>query len=201
MPNNPSVEMHTKLTGVTKFRQATTPFLPDSSFVLSDDEISGEIAPHACALVMKQLWIARLARPDLIKAMNILSSRIQKWSRNDDKRLYRLTRYLNSIINYCLKGKLGIPRQTELSIFRAFFPSSAFYTAILLSCYSVSLDFTELRFSIAHVHVSFHARTRPHLPTCFEASSMVRPARRLPARAPSPPRRRRASRASGGGVW
>ena len=95
-----SVEIYTKLTGVSKLRQETTPFLPDGSFIPSDNEISGEIAPHACALVMKQLWLARLARPDLIKAINILSSRIQKWSRKDGKRLYRLTRYLNSIISY-----------------------------------------------------------------------------------------------------
>ena len=88
-----------KLTGVTKFKQASTPFLPDGSFSPTDDEV----APHACALVMKQLRLARLARPDLIKAINILSSRIQKWSRNDDKRLYRLTCYLNSTVNYGLK--------------------------------------------------------------------------------------------------
>ena len=50
-----SVEMYTKLTGVAKFKQATTPFLPDGSFTPSDDDIAGEIAPHACALMMKQL--------------------------------------------------------------------------------------------------------------------------------------------------
>ena len=82
-----SVDMYSKLTGVTKFKHASTPFLPDGSFSPTDDEVSREIAPHACALVMKQLWLARLARPDLIKAIKILSSRIQKWFKKDDKRI------------------------------------------------------------------------------------------------------------------
>ena len=113
-----SVEMYTKLTSVAKFKQATTPFLPDGSFIPSDHEISGEIAPHACALVVKQLWLARLARPDLIKALNILSSRIQKWSKNDDKRLYGFKCYLNTTANYGLKGKIGDPAEDlELSLY------------------------------------------------------------------------------------
>ena len=54
---------------------------------------------------MKQLWLARLARPDLIKAINI------------QKRLYRLTCYLNSTVSYGLKGIIGDPAEDlELSL-------------------------------------------------------------------------------------
>ena len=53
-----SVEMYTRLTGGSKFKQATTPFLPDGSFTPADDEMAGEIAPHAFAMAIKQLWLA-----------------------------------------------------------------------------------------------------------------------------------------------
>ena len=42
----------------------------------------------------------------------------KKGSRNDDKRLYRLTCYLNSTVNYGLKGTIGDPAEDlELSLF------------------------------------------------------------------------------------
>ena len=104
-----AVEMYTKLTGVDKFRVAPTPFCADGSLTEADDEVKGEVAPHACAVVMKFLWLARLARPDLMKAINLLASRIQKWTRNDDKRLYRLTCYLKSSAHYKLKAYIGDP--------------------------------------------------------------------------------------------
>ena len=83
-----SVEMYKKLTGVEKLREASTPFCPEGSLVTCDDEVKGEVAPHACAIIMKQLWLARLARPDLVKAINLLACKVQNWIRNDDKRLY-----------------------------------------------------------------------------------------------------------------
>eukprot|EP00973_Karenia_brevis_P075191 10445029-Karenia_brevis.AAC.1 len=36
---------------------------------------------------MKALWLARLARPDIAKAINDLFCKITKWTRNDDKRM------------------------------------------------------------------------------------------------------------------
>jgi hypothetical protein len=112
------VKMYSDLTGVTKFKRAATPFLPDGSFPPADDDETGEVATHACALVMKKLWLARLARPDIIKAINVLSSKIQKWTRNDDKRLYRLICYLHWTVQYGLKGTIGDPPEDlELSLF------------------------------------------------------------------------------------
>ena len=104
-----SVEMYKKLTGVEKLREASTPFCPEGSLVACDDEVKGEVAPHACAIIMKQLWLARLARPDLVKAINLLACKVQNWTRNDDKRLYRLTCYLNSTKDLKLNARVGDP--------------------------------------------------------------------------------------------
>jgi hypothetical protein len=112
---NQAVEMYSKRTGVTKFKSAPTPFCADGSLTEAGDEEQGEMAPHACAVVMKFLWLARLARPDLMKAITLLASRVQKWTRNDDKRLYRLTCYLKSSANFKLKAHIGDP-PGELSL-------------------------------------------------------------------------------------
>ena len=53
---------------------------------------------------MKNLWLARLARPDLIRPVCKLATKIQKWSRNDDRRLKRMMEYMNSTINQKLRG-------------------------------------------------------------------------------------------------
>ena len=58
---------------------------------------------------MKNLWVARLARPDIQKAIGHLASRIQCWSRNDDKRLHRMVCYLDSSAHYMLTGKVNDP--------------------------------------------------------------------------------------------
>ena len=53
---------------------------------------------------MKGLWLCRLARPDPQKAIQHLATRVQKWSRNDDKRLFRIICYLWTTRDFRLKG-------------------------------------------------------------------------------------------------
>jgi hypothetical protein len=48
-----SVEMYQKLNGVTKLRSASRPFCPEGSLNFVDDDVRGEVAQHACPLVMK----------------------------------------------------------------------------------------------------------------------------------------------------
>ena len=104
-----SVELYCKLSGVTSLRKASTPFCAEGSLTLSDDEEHGELSPHACAILMKLLWLGRLARPDIIKAISDLASHIQSWSRNDDKQLYRLICYVNSTKDLKFTGFVGDP--------------------------------------------------------------------------------------------
>ena len=71
-----TVIMYKKLSGVADLRKASTPCCPEGTLAPADDEIEGEVARHACALIMKQLWLARLARPNLIKAIWDFASRV-----------------------------------------------------------------------------------------------------------------------------
>ena len=43
-----------------------------------------------CKILMKALWLGRLARPDIVKPINDLATKVQSWSRADDKRVLRL---------------------------------------------------------------------------------------------------------------
>ena len=58
---------------------------------------------------MKNLWLGRLSRPDIQKPIGDLASHLTTWSRNDDKRVYRLICYLNSTKDHRLVGKVGDP--------------------------------------------------------------------------------------------
>ena len=64
-----TVELFCSITGTQseKLRKVTTPFCPDGSLPPEDDQSAGELAPNACKLLMKALWLGRLARPDIIK--------------------------------------------------------------------------------------------------------------------------------------
>ena len=101
-----------------KLKAASTPFCPDGSLLAVDDEEKGELSSAACSILMKALWLARLARPDILKAIGDLASHVQKWSRNDDKKLYRLICYINSTKHFLLKGKVGDPlEQLKLRLY------------------------------------------------------------------------------------
>lgn len=60
---------------------------------------------------MKALWLGRLARPDIIKPINDLATKVQAWSRGDGKRLRRLVCYINSTPHYRLVGTIGDPAE------------------------------------------------------------------------------------------
>ena len=82
-----TVELFCSITGTQpeKLRKVTTPFCPDGSLPPEDDQSAGELAPNACKLLMKALWLGRLARPDIIKPIGDLATAVQKWSRNHDR--------------------------------------------------------------------------------------------------------------------
>ena len=58
---------------------------------------------------MKDLWLGLLSRPDLIKPITDLATKVQKWSKNQDKQLFRLICYMDSTSHYRLSGKVGDP--------------------------------------------------------------------------------------------
>ena len=102
-----AVDHYISRTGEPKLRKASTPYCPPGSLIASNDEVKGELADDACSVLMKNLWGARLARPDLSRQVCRLASKVSKWTRNDDRRLQRLMEYMNSTKHYTLKAEIG----------------------------------------------------------------------------------------------
>ena len=112
-----AVDLYTSITG-SKLKPAATPFCPEGSLIPADDEASGELAPNACKILMKALWLGRLARPDIVKPIGDVASCVQKWSRNNDKQLHRLICYINTTKTYRLVGQVGDdPRELHLALY------------------------------------------------------------------------------------
>ena len=58
---------------------------------------------------MKALWVARLARPDLLKPITALARHVQSWTRNCDKQLFRFICYMHSTPDLKLSGYINDP--------------------------------------------------------------------------------------------
>ena len=111
-----TVDLYLSITGSQKLRHAPTPFCPEGSLVPSADDVKGELAPNACKILMKALWLGCLARPDIIKPIGDLATQVQKWSRNNDKQLHRLICYVNTSKNHRLVGTIrDDPRELHLA--------------------------------------------------------------------------------------
>ena len=80
-----TVDLYKSKTNVSNLKHAATPFVPDGSVTIDDEEAKGELAPNACKIFMKALWLGRLARPDIIKPVNDLAAKVQSWSRGTIK--------------------------------------------------------------------------------------------------------------------
>ena len=96
-----------------KLKPVDTPFLPfpegggDAPAPLEEGGTPRTLAPVAASVLMKILYGARAARWDLLKAVQLLASRITKWSRDCDRALHRLVCYINSTHDWVLRGFIG----------------------------------------------------------------------------------------------
>ena len=102
-----AVTLYREITGITKLKKVPTPFLPEGALPESGDDQQGELSSSACKILMKALWLARLSRPDCSKAIGDLATHVQKWSKNDDRKVHRLICYLDSTQHYVLTGRIG----------------------------------------------------------------------------------------------
>ena len=67
----------------------------------------GVLAPIASAILMNILYGARLARRDLLNIVQLLASRVTRWSDGCDKALHRLMCYIHYTSNWVLRGYVG----------------------------------------------------------------------------------------------
>ena len=104
-----TIDLYKECAKVDSVKPALTPFVAEGSLNPDEDEVTGTLAPVACKVLMKALWLARLARPDILKPIGDLASNVQKWSRNHDKQLLRLIQYLSGTVNHRLVGTIQDP--------------------------------------------------------------------------------------------
>ena len=100
-------DLYLSLPGSKPLKSAPTPFVNEGSLIAADDEDRGELADNASKVLMKALWVARLARPDLLKPITALARHVQSWTRNCDKQLYRLICYMHSTPELKLTGSIN----------------------------------------------------------------------------------------------
>ncbi len=67
----------------------------------------GVLQPYAAKVLMKLLYGARLARFDLLRAINNLAGYITKWTPECDKRLHRIMCYVHTSLHYRMVGWVG----------------------------------------------------------------------------------------------
>ena len=56
-----AVALYLRVTGLTTLKTAWTPFCPEGSIPHADECEVGELKGNACSVLMKDLWLARLA--------------------------------------------------------------------------------------------------------------------------------------------
>ena len=67
----------------------------------------GALSPVASKMVLKCLYLARLARPDILWAVNSLAREVTKWNTAYDKRIHRLISYIHWTENHVMASYVG----------------------------------------------------------------------------------------------
>ena len=94
---------------IEQLKPVTTPCIDDHLISVEDFETKGHLAPHASKAVLKCLYLARKARPDLLWTVNDLARNVTKWNVASDKRLHRLICYIHTTYKYSLHCYAGDP--------------------------------------------------------------------------------------------
>ena len=92
-------------------KQVSTPFYEEriARPIADEKETKGVLAPIAARarVLMKVLFAARMARFDLLRAVQGLAARVTKWSAECDKALHRLICYINSTLDHKQRAFIG----------------------------------------------------------------------------------------------
>ena len=75
--------------------------------VIENTPVRGELATSASSVLMKLMWLARLARPDMLRVTMWLATKVQQWTTECDNRLFRAISYLNETKEHLLSSHVG----------------------------------------------------------------------------------------------
>ena len=113
-----AVDMYLGITKQQRLKGAATTFLQKGSILPDEWEQEGQLQTHACAILMKLLWGARLGRPDMLKAITFSASHVSKWCRACDRMLHRLLCYAHHSVDFTLVGQItDVPANVWLELY------------------------------------------------------------------------------------
>ena len=98
------IQEYVQLTGMPNFKKAHTPFLSKVAEKLEEEEPIGRLSSLASSILMKLMWISRLARPDLLRATTWLATKIHAWTASCDGHIHRVMSYLHQTQDSLLTG-------------------------------------------------------------------------------------------------
>ena len=103
------VEKYLELTGLKEsdLKLAWTPCIDDHQLTEEDYVTRGKVADTCARIVLKILFFARIARPDVLCACNQLAREVSKWTVACDRRLYRLVCYLQTTKAWVIRNMIG----------------------------------------------------------------------------------------------
>ena len=91
----------------SQLRAAKTPSVDDHQLTDEDRATPGVLEKDAAKVIMKMLYGARLVRYELLWPICSIARMVSKWSKAEDKRLYRLICYLNTTLDHTLESFVG----------------------------------------------------------------------------------------------
>jgi len=103
------VERYMQLAKVSRdtLRKVATPCIDDHLLAPEDFINKGVLAPVCAKIVLKALYLSRLARPDLFWTVNALAREVTRWNVACDKRLHRLISYIEHTKQYTMTSFIG----------------------------------------------------------------------------------------------
>ena len=84
-----AVTQYVEVAGDVKLTKVMTPFLHESKTQRAQDDEDvpeGTLARNACSILMIILYTARMARFDLLRAVQSLAAKVTKWTTYCDQR-------------------------------------------------------------------------------------------------------------------
>ena len=91
------VQRYCELTGANpkNFKKVATPCMDDHQFTDSEMQEKGKLSDVAARAVLKCLYLASVARPDILWTVNLLARNVTKWTKACDRRMERLISYIH----------------------------------------------------------------------------------------------------------
>ena len=96
------VQRYCELTGANpkNFKKVATPCMGDHQFTDSEMQEKGKLSDVAARAVLKCLYLASVARPDILWTVNLLARNVTKWTKACDRRMERLISYIHHTKNH-----------------------------------------------------------------------------------------------------